>query len=294
MATNRRLKLQIDTEQITASFERLKAAISQFSAKVKTVMDLSAAINLIQETAKRADIIRTLRIGTDDLILTPGGAHEWRAAITPSRRHETAALASFIAAVKWYDQEDMQPSIWVADGQVVAVMDDLPSDYRRHQIRMPLQLSEPLLQISTLSDLARPPAECRRLLKRKLWKAVDQSVVSILSGVLFSGTDGEQNEHQTLGRQVERQVHSGAGDVPEIITATVPVFSNPDLQVEANVALACDVDFEKRGFAIYPLPGEVDAAIALGLDFVREQLIAAFSDEYVFAGMPESFADDED
>lgn len=181
---------------------------------------------------------------------------------------------------------DTAASIWHDRTHIVALLDNAD---RLEMVRLPLSYSQQFKAIQAL-----PKAfEQRALvlfLKRTMAGAIDDGLIAIFRQLDFSQREdrGGTVKHgdESLGRAVHAAV-ANATAIPEFMTVTLMVYSNPDLKYPVTIRLSVDVDVQRCSIELTPLPDEVENAILATQAFINEQL-RNLADEgvTVFNGTP--------
>jgi hypothetical protein len=74
---------------------------------------------------------------------------------------------------------------------------------------------------------------------------------------------------------------SGADQLPEVVTFTVPVFDSAVLVTRAAVQCAFDLDPQSEKFRLVVLPGEIEKACAAGEQFLFDRIAAELTAQAV-------------
>lgn len=249
-------------------------------------------VALIQETAVKASgAINKVAIVTPEcepdhvyLVVKPDGTCDRREAGPEPRAHRLAGIdqvVPFVAAkmtantVVWYDRDGVH-----------VVLDDTT---RRDVAILKFVYTSQFARVMLL-DVDRPgftQKDFRKLIRIELAGCFDSPrLLNWVSDVRFgaaSNTAGNlRSDRESLGKDVDAQAVSGAGEIPDQVPLSVRVFDDPALVERQGVACVFDLDVQAQQFRLIPLPLEVHSAIERELLYVREKL----GDELEKLGVP--------
>lgn len=155
---------------------------------------------------------------------------------------------------------------------------------RRDMTRLALRQSQQFLALKSLGkgSRARPMAhrEAVRFLRLELGLSPEQ--IAPFRRLQFSAgqrTDAEVAKgRESLGRQVEASV-SGAGEPPEELTISVPVYETHGETAGRLIRLAVDFDPAAQTVTFCPLPGELARAVHAHMIELAARIAAYFTTE---------------
>lgn len=215
----------------------------------------------------------------------------------PLRRHTVDSVDDLIAAVKRWglgniDVGDDDGVLWISEERIVLVTND--SD-RRETVTLPLVHSSVFAKVKSLSDhnTARMDQPTLIRLLRRDFRHAD-GVAELLAAVrkikfrqLEQGYSDVQHGNESMGNAIEAEV-SGAGDIADTLIVPVNVFSNPGEREFRlwTVGLDLEIDAKSQRFILRPMPDEVELAVSLALESIRERLTKALPETPVFFGTP--------
>ncbi|MHB8953527.1 MAG: hypothetical protein ACYC4U_11205 [Pirellulaceae bacterium] len=177
-------------------------------------------------------------------------------------------------------------SVWHGRDSIVALVDNTD---RREAAVLKLRHSDQFLSLKAL-----PKSFSQRdlilFLKRNLAGAVDDTYIAIFSKIDFQkreeGTSKVAHGDESLGKSVHASV-TGSSDIPKFITATVLVYSNPDVRVPVTIRMSVDIDIQRCMIDLTPLPDEIENAILAAQGEIGERLRSeAPENATVFYGVP--------
>lgn len=201
----------------------------------------------------------------------------------PLRGHRVESVVDLVAAAKKWNTA---PVVWVSESCVVLITDD---GDRRERVTMGLKLTD---QFAFLVDAQRfDQPEMIRALRVNLPGAEKRAeliaaIRSLKWRTSTSGTADLQHGNESLGKTVENEV-TGAGTIPELVTVSTAVFSNPG-EEKNEVTIGCDleIDAPKQKFLFRPLPDELRAAKAKAVEDIRARIARDLPEVTVLYGTP--------
>jgi len=151
-------------------------------------------------------------------------------------------------------------SVWHDHGKIIAVM---CNESRSEWATLWLQKSDFLRAINELPHTF-DQRSLIRFLRIELAGAVEDAVVSNFRNITFrtrGGGDASINHgDESLGRSVESSVEARS-EIPEVITAFVPVYKNPGLGMRFPIRLGVDIDPHASTITLVPLPDAITIAM---------------------------------
>lgn len=128
-------------------------------------------------------------------------------------------------------------------------------------------------QIETLLALEESPRKFTqkdfvKLLRLQFASALGtkaDQIIAACRSISFSesqrGSSTIGNGRQSLGRELEAEIRSEAGPIPETIELTLPYYEDPDLQFPVVIRCDLEVNSSDQSFVLTPLSGELRRAI---------------------------------
>lgn len=202
----------------------------------------------------------------------------------PLLKAPVETFESLFDAIKTFGGE--AASVWHDRHCVVAMFDNAD---RLEGARLALRMSD---QFKALTSL--PKAFDQRslilFLKRNLAGAVDDTLISIFRKLDFQKREegGATIKHaeESLGRGIHAAV-TGAAEIPEFLTATVIVYSNPEIRFAVTVRLSVDIDVQRCVIELTPLPDEIERAILMTQEYIGSTLLEMAPEHVaIFNGTP--------
>jgi hypothetical protein len=253
---------------------------------------LKEFIESISRLATEAVEPKTVAVPGDgrSQILRLGDKIELASVAPPVRVHSVYTLEDLVNALDKYTGDTS--SIWHGHHEVTAVLDD---EDRRDLVGMALQESE---QLATLRKL--PKTFDQRglvtFLRRDMANAVSDSMVAIFRGISFRRADAGNGVvtqgGESLGRSVEAAVE-GTGQIPEVLSFNVPIYTNVGLRRRYPIAVDVDVNPREATFTLTVLPDEISIAVQAMQDYIHtsltqlvEETIGKTDDVRIFFGCP--------
>ena len=129
------------------------------------------------------------------------------------------------------------------------------------------------------------------VLRRHLWKALGElgsTLIPALKSISFkNGVAGKSlvgQGREAMGREIEQEVLSDRGDIPETIELTISIYKDPVLDFPQKILCDLEVNAASQTFSLVPLSGEFDQAMSRTQGQLKKILSA---DEFpVFLGSP--------
>lgn len=202
----------------------------------------------------------------------------------PLLKSPVETFESLFDAIKTFGGE--AASVWHNRNSVVAMLDNAD---RLEGVRLALRMSD---QFKALTSL--PKAFDQRslilFLKRNLAGAVDETLISIFRKLDFQkredGGGAIKHGDESLGRSIQAAV-TGAAEIPEFVTATVIVYSNPEVRFSVTVRLSVDIDVQRCVIELTPLPDEIERAILATQEYIGTTLLDLAPEQVaIFNGTP--------
>jgi len=247
-----------------------------------TVAEGGDAVTQVAELATRAAGLTLHEIEGDPtrVVLAQDGSHEEIHLPPPPRCHEVTNVVDLVAAADRY----AAGSIWIDDQRITAILIDEHDDLDRRsgddRVVMPLVAAAPYLSLRALGEgMEFQQRAMARWLKFDMADCLDDSFNDLprrIACMKFERTEsGERRIAQgedSLGKTVHAVARSAEGDLPEIITVTIPVFANHGETGKWTARLSLDVRPETGTMYVAPLPGELDRIHSLALAAIKKEL----------------------
>ena len=184
-------------------------------------------------------------------IVMMNGSSSYRDVLPPVHALKLDTIESLgiavAAHIELYEGTD-GPTVYVNSKQIAVQLSPVNSE---GVAAMALKQSEALTAILKgtwkQSDLV-------RLLRTKLAGCFDERFLAVLKRVDFRRMNATSSKvshtGDTLGKAVEASVQSSEGDIPEIVTFTIPIFGNADLVTfKETIRFAVDSDPNTETFS---------------------------------------------
>jgi hypothetical protein len=237
---------------------------------------IEAALKYLTSLADAARAARTFtspdKHAQGYYLQTPEGQTNWIPATIPPRAHRAASLTGFADLYKRYGLPAAAP-IFFAAGRAVAIIDD--AELRASSLTYSVPLSH---QFTTVEELTaeeplRKQREFINLLRIDLANCVDADLIAQLRSLRHNTTAGTtattQQGKESLGRSVLAALVTEAGDLPEDVTITIPVYEAETASLQA-ITCALIVNTEDMSFGLIPKAGELTRAkIAADQEIIR-------------------------
>lgn len=190
------------------------------------------------------------------------------------------------------DDEGSQPVVWYSEDRVVIVLDDRHNSQRRDLVTCPLKHSDAWKLLRECEQgKAWTQKDFIRVLRTKLWDCLGEqgdAFLRALRTLSRQASDKARSDHQhgraTIDREIEDQLKSESGDLPEVLALQVRVYQDPALELRQTVQCALDIDPQLVQFSLIPLAGQLDDAQSREMAILGQLLDDADAD--VFYGRP--------
>ncbi len=261
------------------------------------------ALELIQETAQKAagaaGKVQILDLPKEPkhvygVVEADGKLHRIEAAPHP-RQHKLLSVhqvGDFVAEIT--QRLTVKPTVWYSPAAVAIVLDDTVDLNTAGVASCPLVYTPQfvlLRKLETMTSLAQKPFV--RMLRKDLFDCLEsdvaqqllRSVRSLNFKEAMSGHARIDQGRESLGREIEAEVTSTIGPLPEYVTLDVRVFTDPALILRRPVKCALEVDAGEQWLALTPMPLELDNALQSEMEHLEGMLEQA-TDVPVIYGTP--------
>jgi hypothetical protein len=202
----------------------------------------------------------------------------------PPRKHIVGQLDDLIRLAARFagteeesaEDADCRPVVWYDESQVVLVIDD--EGHRCETATLPLRASD-LFAVVCRMARDKTPLDWKgfiRFLRIDLAGALPPSVlleivrkVKFESGAVVKAETTRSRE--SLGREIHAAV-SAEGDIPDMVTLSVPVYKTLGERDEYPVRCTVDVDPMAGTLRLVPFPDEVENAQLLAVGSIARRL----------------------
>lgn len=189
------------------------------------------------------------------------------------RKHVALDLGTIAEFAKRFDSA----AIWYSRKAVVALIDD---NDRKDTVRLEMTYSEELLKLMDLQKF-KPWFDQRAILTflRTVFTPaalpMHTTLINDLRVVKFDATQTGNSEvirgKSSVGKTAMAKVE-GWDQLPEVVTLAVPVLGNAFIRQRIEIDCALEVNEQEQRFQLFPLPGEVEMAIAQAETLLRGML----------------------
>ncbi len=179
------------------------------------------------------------------------------------RKHVALDLGTIAEFAKRFDSA----AIWYSRKAVVVLIDD---NDRKDTVRLEMTYSEELLKLMDLQK-SKPWFDQRAiltLLRTVFTPAALPMHTTLIGDLRVVKFDAAQSANTDIGRGKSSVGKSAMATVegwdklPEVVSLSVPVFGNAFLRKRIAIDCALEVNEQEQKFQLFPLPGEVETAIA--------------------------------
>lgn len=251
---------------------------------VQTLRELQEKAVIAAGAAGKVQVIKAPELGAGkSLIVGPSGAYEiWDR--VDVRGH---MLGDVQAVIDWaiYSASTLEanPVLWLSYDMIRIVPDDQDSTYPRPVIYYPLQKTREFELVQRLSEAqqARDQKAFIRFLRSEFWDCLNiasrDSLIKCLKELNFSnntsGTSKSSGGRQSMGMDIEEEVRSAVGTLPDEIVLNIRLFKDSALSTRQRIT--CDLETEvgtKPMFSLVPIKSHLDEALELELSELQKLL----------------------
>lgn len=255
-------------------------------------------LDLIQKTAVNAsgakDKIVVLPYPNDPLqrsvLVSPDGTFT---EVEPGPAPRKVTLLSVDQVLGFCESHRDNCSVWISPSRVEIVIDDSKESRRLERAVVPLDrtIANQTLQTFLDDETELDQKSFIRVLRLKLFDCLDKEgrdAITVLRTINFSNsTTGHgvvEKSRESLGREIEAEVRSDAGEIPDELLLNIRLYEDRALQRRFTIRCALEIDSRKATFSLCPLPGQLEDAVATQMQMISEMLVD--SCDRVFFGTP--------
>lgn len=188
---------------------------------------------------------------------------------TPRRQHELHSVGE-VARFCSYAAGDLsgRPVVFVGEHRVVIVIDDRPESYRENRADVVFQRTPEHELLDNLARQMFSQKQLIRLLRVELAECATASSQQLLAtsrrivATTSSKASGEvRNGKESIGRDIEAEILSSAGEIAEEVEFSLRLFTDPELQRRHTITCAVEWDPATLTCQICPRPGDLRRAV---------------------------------
>lgn len=148
----------------------------------------------------------------------------------------------------------VKPTVFISEGGIQVVLDD---DDRLEKVTMQFEQSDQFLVLRSLAAGVSQPTLVRTLRTKLAGCVGNENTLAIIRQMEFDVNRGArgnvQHTKESLGRSIEKEVRTKAGELPETLRVVVPLFSVPhDVPTDITLECAVSIDIENEKIALEP------------------------------------------
>lgn len=263
-------------------------------------MDLTEALKFISKQAEVAASAAT-KIAVIGLpgeppgvygIVKADGTFEKVKALPSARSHHLIRvdqIPDFIKDAR--DRLQAKPTVWFDEAGVIVLLDDTAESARQSIAKVEFNKSAQFEVIESCGDSWRDPKQFVAWIRAELLdtlrnaKASMQLFKSLSFRVEETGKSNLSQGRESIGREVDAEISSEFGELPELLVFEAKVFSDPSLVRRQPIECSLDVDPRKCLLKVQPLAGQLQKAIDEELAGIGE-LLKSSVDCPVYHGRP--------
>jgi hypothetical protein len=250
-------------------------------------MDLTEALRFISKQAETAagatNKVSVVALpqeppGTYGIVKADGTIEKVIAAPLPRahRLMRVDQVPDFIIDAR--DRLSAKPTVWFHENGVVILLHDQADSRRESQVSVTFEKSPQFETLESCGDAWRDPKQFSAWIRTELLDALrgakgfTQLLKSLSFRVEETGKSNLSQGRESIGREVDAEISSEFGELPETVIFDVRVFSDPSLIRRQPIECALDVDPRKCLLKVQPLAGQLQTAIDEELGGIAELL----------------------
>lgn len=219
----------------------------------------------------------------------------------PVTNHTLDNIDSLIGYIDQHEQErpESSPHIFIRPTEIVCILDY--SEFRVHQLRIPLTQSPILAYLSNVKGTEFQPKEAIRSLKFNLKSAViHDNPIPAIQTLKFNTSASAEHASTWTSEGVSASLQStvtGASEIPEQFAVEFEMYPAISEELKSSGAVLVDVELHvdpSKGIVTFrPFPGALDKAILTAQRDVQETVFKKLIDvdreqlsHLVFLGKP--------
>ena len=245
-----------------------------------TQMSDADGLRVIQETAVKAagGDNRIVKLPGEPPgvygVLTEDGSIEKRFATRKPRQHRLLSISEVAGAIEHYSsivEGANTPIVWYSPEMVKVVINDASTLPLVDCLFVPLTQfhTDQWTRICGLHENQFGQKSFINLLRHELWDCIGESGAALVKQVRaldWSRSDHTRSQMEkgraSYGKDIEAEVRSQhGGDLPDDLTLSVRIYSDPALQVRRSIRCAIEADPVSQTFTLIPYAGEIERAL---------------------------------
>ncbi len=267
-------------------------------------MDLTDAISKIEElaigNAGAKNKVAVIELPKEPAgvygLVKPDNSFERIVAVTGPRVHTLHSLDQIVPLVEDVQQRQQgQCTVWYAAAGIVVLLKDegLTSDLRS-RVNVPLKYSP---EFATLLGEAKTPAtrDAKPFVQWLRTKLLDvlrdaEELLPMLRSLKGSSQENTRLQtgrgRESLGMEVDAEIMSDIGELPDYLIFTPRVFSDPSIQRRVTVRCALEINPRTLEVQLTPIESDLVKAVDDELTSIGNVLKQSLGDVPVFFGTP--------
>lgn len=221
-------------------------------------------------------------------VIDAGGRLEAYMPDFPRRNHVLHSVAEIGPLRELF--ADGRIVVWVGREAVTVILND--QDYRDDRVVCPFEYTDEFALLSGLREQEFGQKALIRLLRCDLAAAATESsqqllqVVKVISTKVLATGHGNfaEKNRSSMGKDIEAEVVSDRGDIPDLVRFRTRVFKDPALLREYEFTCQVEIEPQTQTFMLLPNMREIEQAEFEQRQRVRELL--AETQMQVFLGEP--------
>lgn len=238
-------------------------------------------LELIQETAVKAggatNKVHVVDLGEFEngkyLIVDGNGEIKTHLA-PPIRGHRLSSVGQIVPLLQFADSDS--GSVWISETQITILFDD---ERRLDQAKLPLVKTAEFAALASISEKWLDPKSFVRSLRTTFYRALGPQREQIIKtfrslnfGESVQGRAKIEHGRESLGRELESEIRSELGPIPEMLALDIRVFEDPDLTARERVECAVELDARNGNINLCPLPEEMQQAVQANLERIADRV----------------------
>lgn len=178
------------------------------------------------------------------------------------------------------DEWKGNPAIYYDLDAIVISVDDSLESHRRDHATLKLEKT-PEWELVSSGAIRKPRTqkEFLRLLRVDLQECGTDSLdklIEVCRKLSHSSRESGSREinagRESMGRSVESEIRSEAGDIPQTVDLNVRLFEDRAISIRRTVRCQVEIDASENAFELIPLPGDLRTVRERGIEDIETRL----------------------
>ena len=252
------------------------------NALEKDTLELLQATAVAAADAKGKASVLTLPPGSKEYAIIKGSGdielHELPPRERKHRLYSVQEVPAFVNEIQARLAGNLV-TVWYSQEAVTVLIDDGPDSVRTDCARVELLLTKEMKCLRAVAEKWLSQRELIRLLRIDLADSIGAwgaELVCVLRSIDYGESVGGKGkvEHgrESMGREIENEVRSELGAIPETITLSVRLYEDPALRRRFDIRCALELNPRDGLFQLVALPGQISDALEAQMESIGSLL----------------------